>query len=166
MSQTLQERIAQIIEPSLKAMGYELVQIRLMEGGRRTLQIMAERLDGVNMTVEDCADISHQVSALLDVEDPIPGAYSLEISSPGIDRPLIKPEDFARFAGFDAKIEMKLPIEGRKRFKGRLNGVEGETALLTFDNMQVRLPIHNMLSAKLVLTDELIDWHSRKAAAH
>jgi ribosome maturation factor RimP len=166
MDNTLHDRIAAIIEPPLANMGYSLVQIRLREGGQRTLQIMAERKDGRNMTVDDCADISHNVSALLDVEDPIPGAYTLEISSPGIDRPLVKLEDFRRFKGFEAKLETKLPIEGRKRFKGKIHGVEGEEiSMRTAEGVQARIPFHMVQSAKLVLTDELIDWHGKSAAA-
>jgi len=157
MESSLQEKIAAIIEPSLAGMGYALVQIRLIEGGRRTLQIMAERADGRNMTVEDCATISHNVSALLDVEDPIKGAYTLEVSSPGIDRPLVKCEDFARFAGFEAKLETKLPIEGRRRFKGRLKALEGEDIVMeTVEGVTARIPYPMVQSAKLLLTDELI----------
>ncbi len=160
------DKIAAIIEPSLNGMGYSLVQIRLMEGGRRTLQIMAERIDGRNMTVDDCATISHSVSALLDVEDPIKDAYTLEVSSPGIDRPLVKLPDFERYSGFDAKVETKLPIEGRKRFKGKIKAVEGETIVMqTAEGAQARIAYNMIQSAKLVLTDELIDWHGKTADA-
>ena len=162
---TLHDRIAAIIGPSLDHMGYALVQIRLMEGGRRTLQIMAERKDEKNMTVEDCASISHTVSALLDVDDPIKDAYMLEVSSPGIDRPLVKLADFERFADFEAKLETKTALDGRKRFKGRLGGVNGEEILMRMDNAQVRIPFHMVQSAKLLLTDELIDRHGKSAAA-
>lgn len=163
----IHDRIAGIIEPSINAMGYGLVQIRLLDGKSRRLQVMAERLDGRGMTVDDCADISHQVSALLDVEDPIKGQYTLEISSPGIDRPLIKPEDFTRFAGFEAKLETKLPIEGRKRYKGALAGFEEGDVLMEMDGKKLRIPFSMVQSAKLVLTDALIDWHGKQAeAAH
>ena len=162
MEHTLQERIAAIIEPSLTSMGYGLVQVRLMESNhRRTLQIMAERLDEKNMTVDDCASISHQVSALLDVEDPISEAYSLEVSSPGIDRPLIKRTDFERYVGYDAKAETKLPIDGRKRFKGIITKVEGDEFVITLEEgKSARIPLHNLHSAKLLLTDRLIKEHS------
>ncbi len=168
MEHTLQERIAKIIEPSLTGMGYGLVLVRMMESGhRRTLQIMAERLDEKNMTVDDCAAISHQVSALLDVEDPISGAYSLEISSPGVDRPLIKREDFERNIGYDAKAETKLPIEGRKRFKGVITGVEGDEIVMKLTEGNVaRIALHNLHSAKLLLTDKLIERHQKEQAAH
>ena len=161
MEHTLQERITGIIEPSLTGMGYSVVQVRMMESGhRRTLQIMAERLDNKNMTVEDCAAISHQVSALLDVEDPISEAYSLEISSPGIDRPLIKRRDFERYIGHDAKAETKLPIEGRKRFKGVITGVEGDDIIMKLAEGNVaRIALHNLHSANLLLTDKLIKEH-------
>jgi ribosome maturation factor RimP len=157
MEATLHDRIATIIAPSLNAMGYELVQIRLMEGGRRTLQIMAERKDSKGMTTDDCADISRTVSALMDVEDPIKDAYVLEISSPGIDRPLVKRADFERFSGFEAKLETRLPIEGRKRFKGRLKGVEAENIVVdTVEGNTVRIPLDMVQTAKLLLTEELL----------
>lgn len=161
MEHTLQERVAAIIEPSMADMGYTLVQVRMIESGRRTLQIMAERKDEQNMTVDDCAAISHQVSALLDVEDPIKGAYSLEISSPGIDRPLIKLADFERYTGYDAKAETKLPVEGRKRFKGIISGVEGQDVLITLEEGKTaRIAIGNVQSAKLLLTDRLLKEHA------
>jgi len=162
MEHTLQERVGAIIEPSLTGMGYALVQVRLMESNhRRTLQIMAERVDNKNMTVDDCAAISHQVSALLDVEDPISGAYSLEISSPGIDRPLIKLADFERYKTHDAKVETKLPVNARKRFKGVIAGIEGDDVLIKLPEGDVsRIAIENIQSAKLLLTDRLIKEHA------
>ena len=118
--------IARIIEPSLDAMGYRLVRLMQTGGLRRpTLQVMAERRDDAPMTVEDCAEISRAVSALLDVADPIAGAYMLEVSSPGIDRPLVRPEDYDRFAGFEARIDLASPLDGRKRFRGRVLGRDG-----------------------------------------
>lgn len=152
----LTERIAALIEPSLTAMGYDLVRVQLSGGERQTLQIMAERADRAPMMVDDCADISKAVSALLDVEDPIAGTYSLEISSPGIDRPLIKAEDFDRFAGFEAKLELKAPIDGRRRFKGRLLGCDGTTVRLDQDGAEMGLSYEDIAKAKLVLTDELL----------
>lgn len=117
---------------------------------------MAERADGAPMTVDDCADISHAVSALMDVEDPIAGPYTLEVSSPGIDRPLTRLKDFERFAGFEAKLESRLAVDGRKRFKGLLRGVEAGEILLDTEQGPARVPFDNVLRAKLVLTDELI----------
>ncbi len=114
--------IARIIEPSLEAMGYRLVRVALTGSQRPTLQVMAERGDEAAMSVEDCAEISRSISALLDVADPIAGTYTLEVSSPGIDRPLVRPEDYDRFAGFAARIELHEPLDGRKRFHGRLLG--------------------------------------------
>jgi ribosome maturation factor RimP len=152
------DRIATLIEPSLDAMGYRLVRVQMSGGRRPTLQIMAERRDDAAMTVDDCADISRSVSAILDVADPIPGEYSLEVSSPGIDRPLVKREDFARFAGYEARIELNEPIEGgRKRFRGKLLGIEGDEIRMTVeDGGEVAFPFAAVHRAKLVLTDELL----------
>lgn len=153
--------IAQTIEPSLIAMGYRLVRVVVTGGRRATLQVMAERTDDAPMTVEDCAAISHSVSALLDVADPIAGAYTLEISSPGIDRPLVRPEDYDRFSGFEAKIELCEPIGGRKRFRGRLLGRVEDSIRLATETGEARLPLGTVIRAKLVLTDELIAAQSR-----
>ena len=148
--------IAQMIEPSLVAMGYRLVRV-LMTGGRRaTLQIMAERLDDLPITHDDCAEISHSVSALLDAADPISGAYTLEISSPGIDRPLVRAEDFDRFCGFEAKIELVRPLDGRRRFRGRLIGTAAGVLRILTGAGETRLPLDAMARAKLVLTEDLI----------
>ncbi|MBP2306231.1 ribosome maturation factor RimP [Azospirillum melinis] len=149
-------RIEQIITPSVEAMGYEVVRVQISGGQRSILQIMAERADGAPMTVEDCADISRSVSALLDVEDPIREAYTLEVSSPGIDRPLTRLKDFARFAGFEARLESRMAIDGRKRFKGMLKGVEDGLVCVDTEQGPARLEFDNILRAKLVLTDELI----------
>lgn len=137
-------------------MGYELVQIRLGGGVRRTLQIMVERADRAHMTVEDCADVSRAVSAILDVADPLPGAYTLEVSSPGIDRPLTRPADYTRFAGHEARIETEAAIDGRKRFRGRIAGLDGEEVRLALEDGEARLPLAAIKRAKLILTDELI----------
>lgn len=148
--------IEAMIAPSLEAMGYRVVRVAVTGGRRATLQIMAERIDEQAMTVEDCAEISRTVSALLDVADPIAGAYTLEVSSPGIDRPLVKREDFVRFAGFEAKIELNQPRDGRRRFRGKLLGVEGDEVRLLVDDAPVVLPLSAVTRAKLVLTDELM----------
>lgn len=148
--------IAQTIEPSLVAMGYRLVRVVITSGRRATLQVMAERIDDQPMTVDDCAQISHSLSALLDVADPIAGAYMLEISSPGIDRPLVRAEDYDRFNGFEARIELARPIDGRKRFRGRLLGTsEGKVRLAT-ESGETELPLDAVSRAKLVLSDDLI----------
>lgn len=157
------QRIEGLIEPALTAMGYDLVRVAVQGGeSRKTLQIMAERQDGEGMSVDDCADISHAISAVLDVEDPIAGAYTLEVSSPGIDRPLVKRGDFERFAGFEARIETVQPVAGRKRFRGRLMGVTGdevrlrEAAKAAGAADETLVPLTAIVRAKLVLTDDLI----------
>ncbi len=150
------DKIEAMIAPSLEAMGYRVVRVAMTGGRRATLQIMAERSDERAMTVEDCADISRTVSALLDVADPIHAPYHLEVSSPGIDRPLVRREDFARFAGFEAKVELAEPVEGRRRFRGRLLGVEGDAVRLLVDATALALPLAAVTRAKLVLTDELL----------
>lgn len=153
----LAERISALIAPSLEAMGYDLVRVLLQGRQRLNLQIMAERRDRQPMSVEDCAEISRAVSALMDVEDPISAAYTLEVSSPGIDRPLTRPADYERFAGFDARLETSRPVEGRKRFRGKLLGLDsgGQVRLLTEDG-EVAVPPADIKSARLILTDELI----------
>ncbi|HIJ62798.1 MAG TPA: ribosome maturation factor RimP [Rhodospirillaceae bacterium] len=153
----LAERISALISPSLEALGYELVRAMVQGRQNLTLQIMAERRDRQPMSVEDCAEISRALSALLDVEDPIAGAYTLEVSSPGIDRPLTRPADYERFAGFDARLEAARPVDGRKRFRGKLLGLDpgGAVRLLT-DDGEVAVPMTEVKSAKLILTDELI----------
>ena len=148
--------IAQMIEPSLAGMGYRLVRVVMTSGRRATLQVMAERLDNLPITLDDCAKISRSVSALLDVADPVVGTYTLEISSPGIDRPLVRAEDYDRFSGFEAKIELATLLNGRRRFRGRLLGTsEGAVRLLT-EAGETRLPLDAVARAKLVLTDDLI----------
>ncbi|OAN50196.1 ribosome maturation factor RimP [Paramagnetospirillum marisnigri] len=153
----LQSRLEALIAPSLDAMGYELVRVQLQGKQRLTLQVMADRKDGVMMTVEDCADISRSISALLDVEDPISAAYTLEVSSPGIDRPLTRAKDFEIWAGFEAKMEASQPIDGRKRFRGKLLGLdEAGNVRLGVETGEVAIPMADVRGAKLVLTDELI----------
>lgn len=137
-----------------------MVRLRLMGGKRKTLQILAERPDG-QMDVEDCAKLSRAVSEVLEAADPISEEYVLEVSSPGIDRPLTAPEDFARFAGHDARVELVRGVDGRKRFKGLLIGLEGADVVMNVTdadegNRQVRFPFDDIAEAKLVLTDRLI----------
>jgi ribosome maturation factor RimP len=157
------DHIAPIIEPSLEAMGYRLVRVMFLGARRATLQIMAERIDDAPMRVDDCTEISRSVSALLDVADPIADAYMLEVSSPGIDRPLTRPEDYDRFAGFEAKIELGRPLDGRKRFRGRILGRVPESAdlvRLVDEAGEVQLPLADIAKAKLVITDDLLAAHS------
>ena len=148
--------IQSLIAPALEAMGYRIVRVVFSGGRRPTLQVMAERRDDAAMTVDDCASVSHTISAILDVADPIEAAYDLEVSSPGIDRPLVRPEDYERFAGFEAKLELSAPYDGRKRFRGRLRGREGDAVKLDLGASQVLLPFSAIAKARLVLTDELI----------
>jgi ribosome maturation factor RimP len=153
----IDRRIATLIEPAVAGLGFRLVRVRVMGGRRLTLQIMAERPDG-RMEVDDCARLSHALSALLDVEDPIDREYSLEVSSPGIDRPLTRLEDFERWKGWTAKLETDAPVEGRKRFKGDLLGTDGADVLIALEGGQTaRLPFDALDDAKLVLTDALIE---------
>ena len=151
----IDRRLAEIITPVVEDMGYELVRIRLMGGKTDTLQIMAEKPEG-GIEVDDCAKISTAVSATLDVEDPIVEAYTLEVSSPGIDRPLTRLKDFEVWSGYEAKIETTEMIDGRKRFKGELAGVEGDEVLITIEEGTIGLQFDWLADAKLVLTDDLI----------
>jgi len=155
----IDRRLAEIIQPVIEGMGYELVRVRLQGGKTATLQIMADRPEG-GINVDDCADISTAVSATLDVEDPLEDAYHLEVSSPGIDRPLTRLKDFAIFEGYDVRLETNQPIDGRKRFKGVLAGVEGDEVLLNIEEQgqthTIGLNFDLLADAKLLLTDELI----------
>ena len=137
-------------------MGYDVVRVKILRGGRSTLQIMVERSDSAGTTIDDCAAISRAVSAVLDVEDPMPAAYELEISTPGIDRPLTRSADFERFAGFQVKLETSPPHEGRRRWIGRLLGLEGEMVRIETDEGEVALPCTAIAKAKLVLTDDFV----------
>ena len=154
MEQT--HRVEELIAPSLEALGFELVRVRFGGPGRPTLQIMIERQDREALTVDDCASASKAISALLDVEDPIGGAYNLEISSPGLDRPLTRIGDFERFAGFEAKIEVTVPVNGRKRLRGQVLGVENGNVRISRDEGSQSVPFETIKKAKLILTDELI----------
>lgn len=149
-------KIESIVAPVLETMGYEPVRIRFISAPGPTLQIMAERASDGHLDIEDCEKISRALSPVLDAEDPIQGAYSLEVSSPGIDRPLTRLKDFDRYAGFEARIELEDPIDGQKRYKGKLAGVKDETITLETDKGPKALPFAAIESAKLVLTDELI----------
>jgi ribosome maturation factor RimP len=149
-------RIETLIAPPLEAMGYRVVRVMSLGGRRPVLQVMAERIDGAPMGVESCGEISYAISALLDVDDPIAQAYVLEVSSPGIDRPLVRREDYERFAGFEAKLELRQPMDGRRRFRGRLLGLAEDRIRLDLGAGVVEVPFNDIQRAKLVLTDELI----------
>ncbi len=153
---TLEQRVADIIEPALEDMGYALVRVQLSGTKRPQLQIMAEHKNLGPMTVDDCADISRAVSALLDVEDPISGAYNLEVSSPGIDRPLVRLNDYDRFKGLVAKVDMAQPVDGRKKLTGRIAGIEGETVKVETDQGEIAVAFTDIAKAKLVITDDLL----------
>ncbi|MBQ0752485.1 MAG: ribosome maturation factor RimP [Roseovarius sp.] len=161
----IDRRLAEIITPVIEDLGYELVRVRLMGGQYHTLQIMADKPEG-GIEVDDCAAISTAVSAVLDVEDPLTEAYTLEVSSPGIDRPLTRLKDFEMFEGYEAKIETSELIDGRRRFKGVLAGVEGTEVLINVEEGTIGLEFDWLSDAKLVLTDELIKemLRQRKAA--
>ena len=154
----LEARIAAIIEPTLQHLGYELVRVALLGRDRPTVQIMIDRADGAEVTLTDCELLNHQLGAVLDVEDPMPGAWTMEISSPGIDRPLTRVKDWNRFAGHLARAEVGLPVAGRKRFSGIVLGADEQNARLRLDDgSEVALPLHDIRRAKLVLTDALIE---------
>jgi ribosome maturation factor RimP len=166
----LSARVAHLAEPVIEQLGYRLVRVKVSGADGCTVQIMAERPDG-SMTVDDCEAVSRALSPVLDVADLIDRAYRLEISSPGIDRPLVRKSDFDRFAGHLARIEMEVPIDGRKRFRGMIAGTEGETVRLAREDTSegepadVLLPIGEMGEAKLVLTDELVKEALRREKA-
>ena len=160
-----EQDLTTLFTPILADMGYEMVRVQITGSHNPTLQVMAERKDGVGMTVDDCAEISHALSELLETEDPFDDSYSLEVSSPGIDRPLVKLADFERFAGFDARIDMREPIDGQRRFnKSRIKGVDGNNIIVEQNGKQVALPFGSVHKAKLVLTDELIAAHQDNKA--
>lgn len=153
----LDARITAAIQPGLEAMGYDLVRVAVLGRERPTVQVMADRADGSLIGVADCEAISHAVSAILDVDDPIPGAWNLEVSSAGIDRPLTRAKDWVRFAGHLARAETMVPVAGRKRFNGIIIGADDHSATLRLDDgSDVVLPLDELRRAKLVLTDALI----------
>ena len=143
--------------PTLEDMGFQLVRVAVLGRERPTVQIMADRTDGQLIAVEDCETISRAVGAVLDVADPIPGNWTLEVSSAGIDRPLTRVKDWVRFAGHRVRVEMNIPVDGRKRANGVILGADAENAQLRLDEGgDIALPFADMRRAKLVLTDELI----------
>jgi len=162
----LEARIANIVEPAILGLGYRLVRVKLSAMNGTTLQIMAERPDGT-MTVDDCEVVSRDLSPLLDVEDPIDREYHLEVSSPGIDRPLVRRSDFEQWGGHVARIELEQLLNGRKRFRGKLAGVDGEAVRVALDSPgegepHALVPLAAIAEAKLVLTDDLIKESLRR----
>lgn len=165
MKQTpLERKITDIIDPVVKDLGFELVQVRLIGSQKlQTLQILTEDPVSGRMDLNGCTAVSRAVSAILDVEDPIPGAYQLEVSSPGIDRPLMKAEDFIKYIDFDISVETEIPLEGdRKRFKGKLKDFQDETIILETETGEVQIPFEDVAKAKLVLTEELVNDGQKK----
>lgn len=168
---TAASHLEPVFEPVIEQAGFELVRLRIMGGASRTLQIMAERPDG-SMDVEGCTSLSHALLDFIEAENPVEGDFEIEVSSPGIDRPLTRLSDFTRWKGHEAKIELNAPIatgtgeRERKRFKGRLEGLEGNDVVITFDNTRTQFPFASILEAKLVLTDKLIqeDLKAKKNA--
>lgn len=160
----IDRRMAEIITPVLEDMGFELVRVRLMSGKSTILQIMADKSGG-GIEVDDCAEISHAVSAVLDVEDPILDAYALEVSSPGIDRPLTRLKDFEAYEGYEAKLETAELQGGRRRFKGELAGIDGDEVLINVEEGTIGLQFDWLSDAKLVLTDDLIKEMLRQRKA-
>ena len=160
-------RVAALVEPVLSSLSFRLVRVRVSAFAGCTVQIMAERPDGT-LSIEDCEAVSRAVSPVLDVADPIETAYQLEVSSPGIDRPLVRRSDFDRYAGYVAHVEMQAPIDGRRRFRGELIGTEGDCARIRYEtnadeSSDALLRIDDMMEAKLVLTDALIAQALRKS---
>jgi ribosome maturation factor RimP len=156
-----------VFEPVIEKAGFKLVRLRIMGGASRTLQIMAERADG-SMDVESCALLSHALLDFIEAEDPLEGDYEIEVSSPGIDRPLTRVSDFARWSGHEAKIELSEPVLERKRFRGILLGLDGSDVVIRSDGKDVKLPFRAVANAKLVLTDKLIqeDLKARAPASN
>ena len=163
-------RVAALAEPVIEDLGFRLVRVKVSGLNGCTVQIMAEREDGT-MTVEDCEAVSRALSPVFDLEDPVERAYNLEVSSPGIDRPLVRSQDFERWSGHEAKVEMAAPVAGRKRFRGIIRGVEGGAVSIELADVKegeerlVRLPLSDLADARLVLTDELVRESLRRGSA-
>lgn len=149
-------KVADTLNPSLTDLGYEIVRVQLTGGDVKTLQVMVERIDRAGMTLDDCERASRTAAALLDVADIFPGRYTLEVSSPGLDRPLVKPADYERFKGRGAKIELTRALDGRRRFKGTILGIQDNVVLFDFEGAPMRIPCADIEKAKLILTDDLL----------
>ncbi|MFA4994162.1 MAG: hypothetical protein WC521_02530 [Bdellovibrionales bacterium] len=157
MSKAVESRIADLIASKVEAAGYDLVRIQIVGGGKyATLQIMAERKDGVGMTVEDCAGLSSLVSLIVEADADLADRFGLEVSSPGIDRPLVKIKDYEKYLGHVAKVELNKPIEGQRRFQAKIKSVSSEEIEFALDARVLKVPFQTIERAKLVLTDELL----------
>ena len=166
MMSTINEKIKNLISPTLTDIGLWVVNIRIMGGDNKVLQIMVDRLDGTPVDVNDCENASRSISAILDVEDPIQTAYNLEVSTPGIDRPLVRHQDWEKFVGFEVKVELKTQTEtGRRRYRGIIEGIDNDVITLVVDNNSENIDFNNIFFAKLVLTDELIKFCSQEVEA-
>ena len=152
----LADRIENLISPTIEELGFEIVRIEILGEMNPCLQIMADRLDQTGMNVDDCAQISRAVSAIMDVEDPITNAYTLEVSSPGMDRPLVKLEHFERFKDSEVRIEKRGHADEQRRYRGQLLGVKGEDVKILINGEEIHIPFADILKAKLVVTDELL----------
>jgi ribosome maturation factor RimP len=162
----VEERVIALIEPTAGNLGYRIVRVRVSGNRRKRLQIMAERVSDGQMGIDDCSRLSRALSPVFDLEDPIPGGeYDLEISSPGIDRPLMRIEDFERFQGHDAKLETAAMQNGQRRFKGKIERIEGDVIVLATDQGEAKLPFAALSDARLVLTDKLIEEDLKRARA-
>lgn len=155
MKQAIEEQLEKLLTAPTETLGYELVRVKLSGGRRPTLQVMAERPDHT-MAIDDCVRLSRELSAVLESENVLPSGYVLEVSSPGIDRPLTRLRDFASFTGFDVKLETKLPRSGQRRFRGKLRGVEGETIHLETEHGVERFDVNEVAKAKLILTEDIV----------
>ena len=153
---TAASHLEPVFEPVIEKAGFRLVRLRIMGGASKTLQVMAERPDG-SMDVEGCTTLSHALLDFIEAEDPIEGDYEIEVSSPGIDRPLTRLMDFSRWSGHEAKIELNAAMDGRRRFRGLLLGLDGQDVMIRVDNSDIRFPFRAIANAKLVLTDKLIN---------
>ena len=164
-SNPLEEKLIALLEPAAGDLGFALVRVRLSGLKRKRLQIMAERVADGGMGIGDCQKLSRAISPVLEANDPIKGEYDLEISSPGIDRPLVRLEDFARFAGHEAKVELGIGIEGQRKFRGIIAGVEGDDIRLTHEHGEAHFKFASVANARLILTDRLIEEDLRRAKA-
>ena len=158
----LAHRVGRLVAPTIEGLGFDIVRVQVSGGARPTLQIMAEPTDEREMTIDDCADISRAVSAVLDVEDPINDRYTLEVSTPGLDRPLVRLRDYERFAGFEAKVETKELVDGKRKFRGRLGGIEGEDVFLDVDGGYWRIAFTDIAKGKLVVTDDMLKTQGKE----
>jgi len=161
----VEERVIALIEPTAAGLGYRIVRVRLSGNRRKRLQIMGERVSDGQMGIDDCTKLSRALAPVFDLDDPVDGEYDLEISSPGIDRPLMRIEDFERFVGFDAKLETAVPINNQRRWKGVIQAVNGDEITLATDQGEAKLKFSQLSDARLVLTDKLIEDDLRRAKA-